>query len=87
MGYKKTITEESEYGDKKTIVKKVVKPHLVEQDDYQVLLSVAMVAIRDGIQTGRAGNFGVNFIVDSKQRLVKRAESFFTESITKDVDI
>lgn len=83
MGYKKIITEESEYGDQKTVVKKVVKPHLIEQDDYQVMLSIAMVAIRDGIQAGRAGNFGVNFIVDAKQRLVKRAESFYTESITK----
>lgn len=83
MGYKKTITEESEYGDKKTVIKKVVKPHLVEQDDYQVMLSIAMVAIRDAIQAGRAGNFGVSFIVDAKQRMVKRAESFYTESVTK----
>jgi len=83
MGFQKTITEESEYGGGKTIVKKVITPHIVSQDDYQVLMSIAMSVIREAVQKGRMGDFGVHFFVDANKRLVKRAESFYTESVTK----
>ena len=63
MGFQKTITEESEYGGGKTIVKKVIIPHIVSQDDYQVLMSIAMSVIREAVQKGRMGDFGVTSLL------------------------
>ena len=83
MGHKKTIIEETEYGTTKTTIRKVVTPLLVPRDDYQELLTMAVDAVRNGINTGRKGNFGITFIVDDQKKIVKRAEPFFTESVTR----
>ncbi len=83
MGYTTRIIEETEHGDGKTTVVKVVQPHIVEYDDYQSILSIAVEAIRRAVNGGRKGNFGVTFIVDANKNTVKRAESFYTESVTK----
>lgn len=82
MGHKTTITEEIEHGGLLRIIKRVVTPQLVEQDDYQVLLSFAVEAVRIAVKGGRKGNFGITFIVDDKKNTVKRVESFYTESVT-----
>lgn len=80
MGHIKTIIEQTEYGGTVREVKKKVVPYLVA-DDYQAMLSACIYAVEKALQTGKKGNFGIEFFVNTNENKVKRAEAFYTESI------
>lgn len=81
MGHTKTIIEQTEYGGNQREVTKRVVPYLVA-DDYQAMMSACINAINKAMETGKKGNFGITFFVDTHEQTVKRAEAFYTESIT-----
>lgn len=83
MGHIKKIIEQTEYGDSRREVTKCVVPYLVV-DNYQAMLSACINAINKAIETGKQGNFGIEFFVNTNERTVKRAEAFYTESITNE---
>lgn len=82
MGYGTKITEEIEYGKAKIIVTKRITPTL-QNDDYQEMLTACIDMVRDALNSGKKGDFGIKFCVDQKRNTVKRSESYYTESIER----